>query len=63
MLVEELSEKDNYHKLKEYFNRFERVKDIRTKVNSKTGKSEGSAVIYFVNPNAVSSILKRKKDV
>lgn len=54
-------DKDGYQGLKEYFGKLEKVASIRMKVNSKTGKSEGIAIIYFTNPNAVSSLLKKKQ--
>jgi hypothetical protein len=46
LLVEGLTQMDNYHSLKEYFGRYEKIKNIQIKIDGKTGKNKGVAVVH-----------------
>jgi RNA recognition motif-containing protein len=39
ILIEDIESTDNYNKLKDYFSKFGKIKNIRIKLNSKTGKN------------------------
>lgn len=45
--VEGIPEGMSYQKIKEEFERFGKVKKVRTKIDKKSGRFLGSAVIYF----------------